>query len=55
MAIIEADGVQGLLLRGLGTKVLTNGISAMLFTIVWKEVDKALTKRREARAKVKAY
>jgi len=46
MAIVEADGLSGLFLRGLGTKVLTNGISAMLFTILWKEIEKGLAARR---------
>ena len=33
--IISEDGVQGLFLRGLGTKLITNGVSAMLFSILW--------------------
>ena len=33
--IIEKDGVSGLFFRGLGTKVASNGVQAMLFTIVW--------------------
>jgi hypothetical protein len=34
--------------------VLTNGISAMLFTVLWKEIDRALARRRAAQAKDKA-
>ena len=30
-AIISTDGVSGLVLRGLGTKLLSNGLQAMLF------------------------
>ena len=36
MAIIEEDGPQGLFLRGLSTKLLSNGVQAMLFTICWR-------------------
>ena len=28
--------MQGLFLRGLGTKIISNGVQAMLFTIVWR-------------------
>jgi len=34
--IIAEDGVQGLFLRGLSTKLLSNGVQAMLFTICWR-------------------
>ena len=34
--LVHTEGVWGLLGRGLGTKVLANGISAMLFTVMWK-------------------
>jgi len=43
--IISEDGVQGLFLRGLGTKLITNGVSAMLFTIMWKYFEEMLTKK----------
>ena len=45
--IIAQDGVSGLFLRGLGTKILTNGIQGMLFTIVWKAVEKKIAQRQE--------
>ena len=41
--IVSEDGVQGLFLRGLGTKLITNGVSAIIFTILWKEIEKKLT------------
>jgi len=46
-AIIAEDGVQGLFLRGLGTKLLTNGVSAMLFSILWKYFEQLLTAKKE--------
>jgi hypothetical protein len=45
--IISEDGVQGLFLRGLGTKLITNGVSAMLFTILWKYFEDLLTKKAD--------
>jgi len=44
-AIVAEDGVQGVFLRGLGTKLITNGVSAMLFTILWKFFEEKLTKK----------
>lgn len=35
--IIAADGVQGLFGRGLKTRILTNGLQGLLFTILWRE------------------
>jgi hypothetical protein len=40
--IVSKDGVQGLMLRGLGTKLITNGVSAMLFSILWKYFEQKL-------------
>lgn len=40
--IVNEDGWQGLLLRGLGTKLITNGVSAMLFSILWKYFEQKL-------------
>ena len=34
--IIEKEGVQGLFLRGLGTKLITNGIQGILFSVLWR-------------------
>ena len=49
--IIEADGVSGLFLRGLGTKLLSNGVQAMLFTVCWRYFEELIAKRQQAQAK----
>jgi hypothetical protein len=35
-SIIEKDGINGLLFRGLQTRLLTNSIQSALFSVVWK-------------------
>jgi len=37
--ILKTDGVQGLLGRGLQTRLVTNGLQGMLFSVVWKLFD----------------
>eukprot|EP00310_Coccolithus_braarudii_P000363 CAMPEP_0183382576 /NCGR_PEP_ID=MMETSP0164_2-20130417/127014_1 /TAXON_ID=221442 /ORGANISM="Coccolithus pelagicus ssp braarudi, Strain PLY182g" /LENGTH=305 /DNA_ID=CAMNT_0025560199 /DNA_START=29 /DNA_END=946 /DNA_ORIENTATION=+ len=37
--IIAEGGIYALLFRGLGTKILSNGVQAMLFTICWKYLE----------------
>jgi len=44
--IIKSDGFAGLMFRGLGAKILTNAIQAMLFTILWKEFERILAEKR---------
>jgi len=51
MAIIEEDGPQGLFLRGLGTKLITNAVSAMLFTVLWKFFEEKLTAKKDDKKK----
>lgn len=34
--IIRKDGVHGLLFRGLGTKILSNGLQGLTFNVLWK-------------------
>merc|ERR1712060_494353 len=34
--VIEKDGVLGLFTRGLSTRLLTNGIQASMFSVLWK-------------------
>ena len=49
--IIAEDGLAGLLFRGLSTKLLSNGLQAMLFTICWRffeEKINAMVARRRA-------
>lgn len=43
--IVAEDGVSGLLFRGLGTKILSNGVQAMLFTICWRYFEEKLNSR----------
>ena len=45
--IVAVDGWRGLFLRGLGTKLVSNGLQAMLFTIVWRWVQEKLEARRK--------
>ena len=53
--IIAEDGVQGLFLRGLSTKILSNGAQAMLFTICWRyfegKINAYLAAKKETDAK----
>lgn len=44
--IIAADGLQGLFLRGLGTRVLANGTQGMLFVIAWKGLEEKWAEQR---------
>lgn len=44
--IIATDGVHGLFLRGLGTKVISNGLQAMLFTVIWRYLQDVIEKRQ---------
>lgn len=34
--VIAKDGVIGLFGRGLGTKLITNGIQGILFSVLWR-------------------
>jgi hypothetical protein len=43
--VIRSDGVWGLLGRGLGTKILSNGFSAMLFSVLWRYFEQKLRER----------
>jgi hypothetical protein len=36
--IIAEESITGLLFRGLKTKIISNGIQGMLFTIIWKQL-----------------
>jgi hypothetical protein len=41
--IIEKDGVLGLFTRGLGTRLITNGIQASTFSVLWKLLEEMFT------------
>ena len=45
--IIAADGLSGLLGRGLATRLMSNGMQAALFSATWKYLEKRLTAARE--------
>ena len=49
--IVADDGVAGLFLRGLGTKIISNGVQAMLYTIVWRYVQELIEKRQKEKEK----
>uniref|UniRef100_A0A7S2WCX6 Mitochondrial carrier protein n=1 Tax=Mucochytrium quahogii TaxID=96639 RepID=A0A7S2WCX6_9STRA len=37
--VIEKDGVSGLFIRGLQTRIIANGFQGMLFTVLWKYME----------------
>jgi len=37
--VVAKDGVLGLMGRGLGTKIASNGVQGMLFAVLWKMID----------------
>jgi len=43
--VVEKDGVQGLFIRGLGTRILANGTQGMLFSVLWKFFEEQYAKR----------
>jgi hypothetical protein len=49
--IVEADGLMGLLFRGLSSKLTANALNAMLFTVVWKAISERLASKRQHSSK----
>lgn len=45
--VVAKDGVSGLFLRGLGTRVIANGCQGMMFTIVFKGLQKKWAESEE--------
>jgi len=43
--VVQADGVRGLFLRGLGTRLIANGAQAAIFTVLWKGFEEMYAKR----------
>lgn len=37
--VVAKDGILGLMGRGLGTKIASNGVQGMLFAVLWKMID----------------
>jgi hypothetical protein len=46
-SIIAADGVSGLLTRGLKTKILANGLQGLMFSVLWRLGQDAWDKREK--------
>lgn len=46
--LIAESGLVGFLVRGLGVKLISNAISAMLFTILWKAIKERMEKKKSA-------
>ena len=51
--IVAQDGIAGLLFRGLGTKLLSNGLQAMLFTVCWRYLEEKLNERAKRKLEEK--
>jgi hypothetical protein len=49
-SVIDKDGVQGLFLRGLKTKILANGLQGMMFTVLWRLGQDWMAARDDAAA-----
>jgi len=45
--VLEKDGMFGLFGRGLKTRILTNGLQGLLFSVLWKGFEDILNKRAE--------
>jgi hypothetical protein len=44
--ILEEEGLHGLLFRGLGTKMIANGIQSMMFSVLWRYFEKLLMEKK---------
>ncbi|GFH31405.1 uncharacterized protein HaLaN_30446, partial [Haematococcus lacustris] len=52
--IIKKDGVAGLMGRGLSTKLVTNGIQGILFSVLWRLGQDYYAKKEKDEAAAKA-
>eukprot|EP01137_Pigoraptor_chileana_P012912 Opistho-2@65776 len=43
--VVDSEGVMGLFGRGLKTRILTNGLQGLLFTVLWKMLEEQYAKR----------
>lgn len=48
-SVVAVDGVQGLFFRGLKTRVAANGLQGMLFTVIWKGLEKRWRDQEEGK------
>jgi hypothetical protein len=44
--ILQKEGLRGLLFRGLGTKLIANGIQSMVFSILWRYFERLLMEKK---------
>lgn len=49
--IIEKEGIQGLFFRGLGTKIITNGIQGIMFSVLWRLGQDYVAKQEKLKKK----
>jgi len=42
--VIEKDGVMGLFTRGLSTKIVSNGLQGLLFSVLWRYIQDIINK-----------
>lgn len=47
--LLESSGVTGLLFRGLGIKLISNALSSILFSVLWKMIMEHFQKKQEQR------
>ena len=45
--IIKKDGVSGMLFRGLGVRIITNGVQGVMFNVMWKHFDRKTKKNNK--------
>ena len=41
-SVVEKDGLLGLFGRGLRTRIITNGMQGLMFSILWKLIDEKI-------------
>lgn len=42
--VVDADGVAGLFVRGLGTRIIANGFQGLTFSVIWKALEEKWNK-----------
>lgn len=47
----RTDGLVGMFVRGLRTRIFGNGIQGLVFTALWKSTEERLTMMRQSTAK----
>jgi hypothetical protein len=45
--VIAEDGIMGLMGRGLQTKIISNGVQGLMFSVLWKYIDDAVFKNNK--------